>query len=39
MTKAVYERVVSEARAGDWAYRTTPVQQGAEPVEPVTPLV
>ena len=39
MTKAVYERVVGEARAGDWAYRTTPVQQGPEPVEPVTPLV
>jgi glycogen synthase len=39
MTKAVYERVVGEARAGDWAYRSIPVQQGAEPVEPVTPLV
>ncbi|MGI8586429.1 MAG: glycosyltransferase family 4 protein [Chloroflexia bacterium] len=38
MTTAVYERVVSEARAGDWAYKAEPVQAVQEPEEPITPL-
>jgi glycogen synthase len=38
MTKATYQKVIGEARAGDWAYHTTPIQQAPEPEEPVTPV-
>ncbi len=38
MTKEVYEHIVDEARASEWAYHTGPIQGVQEPEEPVATL-
>ncbi len=39
MTRQVYQRVIAEARASDWAYTDQPLQDGdeEEPVRPLSP--